>query len=95
MTIPWSVEIPASSRQALGCNFASTNESFFMKKSIALRLAVINAAVFGAVSSAHAALPAEATTAIADMKSDGALLAGAFLVVCIAIAAVKILRKGT
>lgn len=66
-----------------------------MKKSLALRLAAIPAFVMASAGSAMAALPADATTAIADMKEDGALLAGAFLVVCIAIAAVKILRKGT
>jgi hypothetical protein len=41
-----------------------------------------------------AALPADAATAMADMKTDAASLAGAFLVVCIAIAAIAILRKG-
>jgi len=41
-----------------------------------------------------AALPPEATAAMADMKDDATLLAGAFLVVIIAVAAIKILRKG-
>lgn len=65
-----------------------------MKKSIALRLAAVPAFLAATAGSAMAALPADATTAIADMKTDGATLAGAFLVVCIAIAAVSILRKG-
>ena len=56
--------------------------------------AAVAAAVSLAAVSAHAALPADATTAIADMKDDGATLAGAFLVVCIVIAAIKIMRKG-
>lgn len=66
-----------------------------MKKSLALRLAAIPAFVLATTGSAMAALPADATAALADMKTDGTLLSGAFLVVCIAIAAVKILRKGT
>lgn len=66
-----------------------------MKKSLRLRLAAVASGLALAGSSAMAALPPEATTAIADMKDDGVLLGGAFLVVCIAIAAVKILRKGT
>ena len=65
-----------------------------MPKKIALRLAAINAAVLGAASSAHAALPAEATAAMADMGDDAKLLAGAFLVVCIVIGAIKVLKKG-
>jgi len=66
-----------------------------MKKSLFKRLAVVQAAALAAAGAAHAALPTEATAAMADMKDDGVLLGGAFLVVCIAIAAVKILRKGT
>lgn len=65
-----------------------------MKKSIALRLAAINAAVLGFTASAHAALPAEATAAMSDMADDAKLLAGAFLVVCIVIGAIKVLKKG-
>ena len=65
-----------------------------MKKSLALRLVAINAAVLGAVTSAHAALPVEATAAMSDMASDAKLLAGAFLVVCIVIGAIKVLKKG-
>lgn len=45
-------------------------------------------------ASAFAAVPAEVTTAIADMKTDGLTVAGAFLVAVIAIAAFKMLRKG-
>ena len=65
-----------------------------MSKKIALRLAAISAAVLGAASSAHAALPADATAAMADMSDDAKLLAGAFLVVCIVIGAIKVLKKG-
>lgn len=66
-----------------------------MNKRFKLRAAGVAALIAATTGSAMAALPADATAAIADMKTDGALLAGAFLVVCIAIAAVKILRKGT
>lgn len=46
------------------------------------------------MSSAFAAVPAEVTTAIGDMKADGLTIAGAVLVAIIAVAAVKFLRKG-
>lgn len=44
-------------------------------------------------SSAFAAVPADVTTAITDMKADGLTVATAVLVAIIAIAAVKFLRK--
>lgn len=65
-----------------------------MNKRFKLRLAGATSALVAMSGSAMAALPPEATAAIADMKGDGALLAGAFLVVCIAIGAIKILKKG-
>lgn len=43
--------------------------------------------------SAFAAVPAEVTTAIGDMKTDGLVVAGAVLVAIIATAAIKFLRK--
>ena len=52
------------------------------------------AATLAMVGAAHAALPAEATAAMTDMASDAKLLAGAFLVVCIVIGAIKVLKKG-
>ena len=58
------------------------------------RLSAVTALVLASTGSAFAALPADATSAIADMKTDGALLAGAFLVVCIVIGAIKVLKKG-
>lgn len=59
-------------------------------------LAAAAAAALSLVAvSAHAALPATVTTALADMQTDGATLAGAFLVVAITIGAVKVLRKGS
>ena len=52
-------------------------------------------AVLGtAAAPAMAAVPAEVTTAISDMKADGLTVAGAVLVAIIAIAAVKFIRKG-
>lgn len=46
-----------------------------------------------AAGSAMAAVPADVTTAISDMKADGLTVATAVLVAIIAIAAVKFLRK--
>jgi hypothetical protein len=46
-----------------------------------------------AAGAAHAAVPAEVTSAIGDMKSDGTTVAVAFLVAAIAIAAIKFLRS--
>jgi len=43
---------------------------------------------------AQAAVPADVTTAVADMKADGLTIATAVLVAVIAIAAVKFIRKG-
>lgn len=45
------------------------------------------------ITEAFAAVPADVTTAISDMKTDGLIVAGAVLVAIIAIAAVKFLRK--
>jgi hypothetical protein len=41
-----------------------------------------------------AAVPAEVTSAIAEMKTDGLIVASAVLVAIIAVAAVKFIRKG-
>lgn len=46
------------------------------------------------ISQAQAAVPAEVTTAIGDMKTDGLAVAGGVLLAIIAIAAVKFIRKG-
>ena len=47
---------------------------------------------FGA-SQAFAAVPAEVTTAIGDMKTDGLAVAAAVTVAIIVVAAVKFLRR--
>lgn len=67
-----------------------------MKKQFALRLASITSGVGAAVISAssHAALSQDVTTALDTAKTDGVALATAVLVVIIAIAAFKLLRKG-
>lgn len=45
-------------------------------------------------ASSFAAVPAEVTTAIGDMKTDGLVVATAVLVAVIAVAAIKFIRKG-
>lgn len=52
------------------------------------------ATLAAAAGSAMAAVPAEVTTALGDMKTDGLVVAGAVLVAIIAIAAIKFMRKG-
>jgi len=52
---------------------------------------------FGALAlplSAFAAVPADVTTALTDMKADALVVAGVVLVALIAVAAVKFIRKG-
>lgn len=66
-----------------------------MNKRFKLRAAGVAALIAASTGSAMAALSTEVTTAIADMKADGILIAGAFLVACIAMAAVKVLRRGS
>lgn len=56
-------------------------------------LARVSALSLVSVGSAFAAVPAEVTAAVADMKADGLVVAGAVLVAIIAIAAVKFIRK--
>ena len=50
--------------------------------------------LLAAGSSAFAEVPAEVTTAIAAMKTDALVVAGAVLVAIIAVAAIKFIRKG-
>jgi hypothetical protein len=58
-----------------------------MQKLSALALSVGTLPVFAAV-------PADVTTAITDMKADGLTVAAAVLVAVIAVAAIKFIRKG-
>lgn len=64
-----------------------------MSKKIALRLSMIPAAVLAASGSAQAAVPADITTAISTMQTDGVTVATAFVVASIAVAAIKFLRS--
>lgn len=61
-----------------------------MNKLFALSLAGLSTLA----GSAMAAVPADVSTAIADMKADGLTVATAVLVAVIAVAAVKFIRKG-
>ena len=58
------------------------------------RVGVVASGALATVGSAFAAVPAEVTTELASMKTDGLIVAGAVLVAIIAIAAVKFIRKG-
>lgn len=69
------------------------HESFPMNKVFA-RAAVFVAPLALAANSAMAAVPADVTSALADMKADGLVIAGVVLVATIAIFAFKFLRKG-
>lgn len=57
------------------------------------RIALVPAAVLASAGSAFAAVPAEVTTALSDMKTDGLVIAGAVLVAVIALAAFKFMRR--
>ena len=58
------------------------------------RIAVVGTTLTAAASGAMAAVPADVTSALADMKADGLVIAGVVLVATIAIFAFKFLRKG-
>lgn len=51
-------------------------------------------AVSVAPLSAFAAVPAQVTTALADMATDTMIVAGAFLALAITLAAYKFMRRG-
>lgn len=51
-------------------------------------------ALFPLAGSVLAAVPADVTTAIADMKADALTVATAVLVALIVVAAIKFIRKG-
>lgn len=58
-----------------------------------LKGSLVLSSLLATAGSTFAAVPAEVTTAISDMKSDGLIVASAVLVAVIAIAAIKFLRK--
>lgn len=51
------------------------------------------ASFLGFIGAAHAALPADVTTALTDMKADTMSVAGAFVVLAILVAAFMWMRK--
>lgn len=55
---------------------------------------IVSLAVIASPLSAFAAVPADVTTALTDMKADALVVAGVVLVAIIAVAAVKFIRKG-
>lgn len=55
---------------------------------------IVSLAVIVSPLSAFAAVPADVTTALTDMKADALTVAGVVLVAIIAVAAVKFIRKG-
>lgn len=58
------------------------------------KLSLVGLGLVASMGSAFAEVPAEVTAAVASMKTDGLVVAGAVLVAIIAIAAVKFIRKG-
>lgn len=65
-----------------------------MFKNYRAKLAAVGTSLMVAGTSAMAAVPADVTTALADLKTDGVTVAGVILVAIIAIFAVKFIRKG-
>lgn len=61
---------------------------------IQTRLALVPAAVLASAGSAFAAVPADVTTALTDMKADALTVAGLVIVALIAVMAFKFMRKG-
>ena len=61
---------------------------------IQTRLALVPAAVLASAGSAFAAVPAEVSTALTDMKADALTVAGLVIVAFIAVMAFKFMRKG-
>lgn len=65
-----------------------------MLKNLKNKAAVLGTLAVVSVGNAVAAVPADVSTAIADMKSDGITVATAFLVAGIAVSAFLFMRKG-
>lgn len=57
-------------------------------------LALVAAPLFSIAGSVHAAVPADVTTALTDMKADGLIVAGLVLVAIIAVAAFGFMKRG-
>lgn len=58
------------------------------------RLVALPVLAAGAVGSAFAAVPADVTSSIGDLKTDAVVVATAVLVAIIAVYAIKFIRKG-
>lgn len=65
-----------------------------MLQGIKRQIVVGTALIGGAVAPVLAAVPAEVTTALTDMKADALVVAGAVLAAIIAVLAFKFMRKG-
>ena len=65
-----------------------------MLNNIKTKLAAASAGLVGFSGSVLAAVPADVTAAVSDMKDDGITIATAFLVATIAVAAFLFMRKG-
>lgn len=65
-----------------------------MLKSVKTWVLGMLAMLLGAMQSAQAAVPADITTALADIKTDALTVAGVVLGAIIAVFAFKFLRKG-
>lgn len=76
--------------ECLSPGFSGVFESKDMKTKL-LALAALGTAAMGNV---YAAVPADVTTALGDMKADGLVIAGVVLVATIAVFAFKFMRKG-
>lgn len=77
--------------QGSGLQSRSVNLDFIMNKQFRTLVGV--SSLLALVGGAHAAVPAEVTAAIGDMKADGVAVATAFIVAVIAVAAIKFLRS--
>lgn len=65
-----------------------------LRSTVAKKLAVATAATLAFVEAANAAVPAEVTTAMADMNTDALKIAAVVLVAVIGVFAFKFMRKG-
>ncbi|OWG16901.1 hypothetical protein KDK82_0362 [Delftia sp. K82] len=63
-------------------------------RTLAVRAIAIPAIVAGAISTAHAELPTEVTTALSSLSTDALKVAGIVLAAIVAVYAFKFIRKG-
>ena len=65
-----------------------------MFKKIAVRVVAVSTTLGLFAMQAHAALPADVTTAISDAKTDGVAVAAGFVLAVIVISAMLVARRG-